>query len=159
MARRFDAQELNNVYCVHGLMPLKEEYRIRKSVCDLMTLLGPCDFEILVDLVFSASGWRRLGVVGKTQKTLDLDLMLPITGERAFVQVKAKATSAELAEYVRTFEELGFYKRMFFVFHSGEAELDDDRVDDDRISVIGPDKLAELVVDAGLVDWLIQKVS
>jgi hypothetical protein len=53
-----------------------------------MKLLGPRDFETLVDLVFSTSGWRRQGVVGKTQKTLDLDLILPSTGERAFVQVK-----------------------------------------------------------------------
>ncbi len=33
-------------------------------------LLEPQDFELLVDLVFSTSGWRRVGVVGGTQKTL-----------------------------------------------------------------------------------------
>jgi hypothetical protein len=43
---------------------------------------------------------------------------------------------------------------MFFVFHSGEVETDDERV-----TVIGPEKLAELVADAGLVGWLIRKVS
>jgi hypothetical protein len=127
---------------------------VKKSVRELMTLLGPRDFETLVDLVFSTSGWRRLGPVGKTQKTLDLDLMLPSTGERAFVQVKSKTTSGELAEYVGKLEDHGPYDRMFFVFHSGDADTDDDRV-----SVFGPDKLAELVVDAGLVNWLIQKVS
>jgi hypothetical protein len=46
------------------------------------------------------------------------------------------------------------YDRMFYVFHSGDADTDDDRV-----SVIGPEKLAELVVDAGLANWLIRKVS
>jgi hypothetical protein len=127
---------------------------VTQSVGELMKLLGPRDFETLVDLVFSTSGWRRQGVVGKTQKTLDLDLVLPSTGERAFVQVKSKTTSAELAEYVGKLENLGPYDRMFYVFHSGEADTDDDRV-----SVIGPDKLAELVVDAGLMNWLIRKVS
>jgi hypothetical protein len=102
----------------------------------------------------STSGWRRLGIVGRTQKTLDIDLILPSTNERAFVQIKSKTTSAELAEYVGRLEEHGPYDRMFYVFHSGNAETDDERV-----SVIGPEKLADLVVDAGLVNWLIRKVS
>jgi hypothetical protein len=122
------------------------------SVQELMKLLGPRDFEMLVDLVFTNSGWRRLGIVGKTQKTLDLDLELPSTGERAFVQVKSKTTSAELAKYVDQLEDQ--YTRMFYVFHSGEAETTDRRV-----TVIGPQNLAKLVVDAGLVNWLIHKVS
>ena len=127
---------------------------LTKSVRELMRLLGRRDFETLVDLVFSTSGWRRQGIVGKTQKTLDLDLVLPNTGERAFVQVKSKTTSAELADYVGKIEELGPYDRMFYVFHSGEADSDDDRV-----NVVGPEKLAELVVDTGLLNWLIRKVS
>jgi hypothetical protein len=89
---------------------------MKSSVRELMKLLGPRDFETLTDLVFSTSGWRRLGVVGKTQKTLDLDMLLPSTGERAFVQVKSRTTSAELAEYVGKLEEHGPYDRMFYVF-------------------------------------------
>lgn len=127
--------------------------KIEASVRELLTLLEPRDFELLVDLVFSASGWRRLGVVGKTQKTLDLDLVLPSTGERAFVQVKSKTSSAELAEYVKAMEGTA-YDRMFYVFHSGQAETNDDRV-----TVVGPEKLGSMVVEAGLVNWLIRKTS
>ena len=94
------------------------------------------------------------GPVGKTQKTLDLDLTLPTTDERAFVQVKSKTTSAELAEYVGKIDELGPYDRMFYVYHSGKAETHDDRV-----IVVGREKLSELVIDAGLTNWLIRKVS
>jgi hypothetical protein len=126
----------------------------KASVVSLLTLLGPRDFELLVDLVFSTSGWRRIGVVGKTQKTLDLDLVLPSTRERAFVQVKAHTTQAELLKYMGMISDLGPYSRMFFVYHSGIANTDDGRV-----VVIGPEELAELVVDAGLVNWLIQKIS
>src|ERR1700751_5125927 len=107
-----------------------------------MTLLQPFDFELLVDLVFSTSGWRRQGIVGKTQKTLDLDLTLPSTGERAFVQVKSKTTSAELAEYVGGLDDLGPYDRMFYVYHSGEAHTTDERV-----VIINPERLAELAFD------------
>lgn len=127
---------------------------LKRSTQELMKLLEPYDFETLVDLVFSTSGWRRQGVVGKTQKTLDLDIVLPSTGERAFVQIKSRTTSAELVEYVGKLEEIGPYDRMFYVFHSGEADIDDDRV-----SIVGPEKLAAPVVDAGLVGWLIRKVS
>jgi hypothetical protein len=126
---------------------------MKAAVLDLMRLLTPRDFELLVDLVFSTSGWRRVGIVGKTQKTLDLDLILPSTGERAFVQVKSRTTSEELAEYVARIDD-GPYDKMFFVFHSGEADTLDRRV-----TVIGPGKLADLVQDAGLTTWLIRKVS
>ena len=126
---------------------------MKSAVLGLMRLLGPSDFELLVDLVFSTSGWRRVGIVGKTQKTLDLDLTLPSTGERAFVQVKSKTSSAELAEYVARIGD-GPYDKMFFVFHSGEADTLDKRA-----TVIGPERLADLVIDAGLGNWLIRKVS
>jgi hypothetical protein len=123
---------------------------MKTATLGLMRLLGPRDFELLVDLVFTTSGWRRVGVVGKTQKTLDLDVVLPSTGERAFVQVKSHTTSSELAEYVAHLDD----RRMFYVFHSGRAATDDERV-----TVIGPEHLADLVMDAGLVSWLIRKVS
>lgn len=132
---------------------LNASKQMKNSVIELMKLLGPRDFELLVDLVFTTSGWRRVGTVGKTQKTLDIDLILPSTNERAFVQVKSKTTSDELAEYVAKIED-GPYSKMFYVFHSGKADTDDQRV-----TVIGPEQLADLVLDAGLVSWLIRKVS
>jgi hypothetical protein len=136
---------------VERALAAKKEMRV--SALGLMKLLEPRDFELLVDLVFTTSGWRRLGVVGKTEKTRDLDLILPSTGERAFVQVKSETTSKELDEYIAKIDD-EVYKRMFYVFHSGKAEASDERV-----VVIGPERLAELVIDAGLVSWLIEKVS
>jgi len=81
-------------------------------------------------------------------------LLLPSTGERAFVQVKSKTNSKELADYIAKLDDLGPYDRMFYVFHSGKAQTDDERV-----NIVGPQKLAELVVEAGLVGWLIRKTS
>jgi hypothetical protein len=128
---------------------------MRGAARELIALLEPRDFELLVDLVFSTSGWRRLGAVGGTQKTLDLDVVLPSTGERAFIQVKSSTSDAELAEYVAQLEDLGPYRRLFFVYHTGSVR----ELENDQVVVIGPAKLAELVVDAGLVEWLIGKVS
>jgi hypothetical protein len=126
---------------------------MRQSAQELMKLLRERDFELLVDLVFSTSGWRRQGSVGGAQKTLDFLIQLPSTAEQAIVQVKSETTSAQLAEYVGRLDDLPDTK-MFYVFHSGSPETDDDRV-----TMIGPDRLAELVVDAGLTQWLIRKVS
>jgi hypothetical protein len=74
---------------------------MRVSALEMMRLLEPRDFETLVDLMFSTSGWRR-GIIGNTQKTLDLDLLLPSTGERAFVQVKSIGIAADGRRGMRT---------------------------------------------------------
>lgn len=120
---------------------------MRASIRELMELLGWQDFEMLVDLVFSTSGWRRQGTVGKTQKTLDLDLVLPSTDERVFVQVKSRTTSAELAQYVGGLDDLGPYSRMFYVYHSGEAQR--------SVSTTLRQVSSEFSVDLALSRWLV----
>jgi len=149
VTRRINGQKTENVERASAALS-----EMKAATLDLMKDLGPGDFEILIDLIFTASGWRRLGTLGKTQKGLDIDMRLPTTGERALVQVKSRTTSAELAEYVGKLDQLGPYDRMFYVYHSGEAETDDERV-----IVINAEKLAELVLNSGLVNWLIDKVS
>jgi hypothetical protein len=144
---------LREHYDEHALAAVQE---LRSCALALIRMLAPQDFELLVDLVFTTSGWRRVGVVGRTQDTLDIDLLLPSTGERAFVQVKSKTTSIELAEYIAKFgDRADLYSRMFYVYHSGTPSAPDDR----RVTLIGPEHLADLVVDAGLTGWLIEKVS
>ena len=147
--RRINGQKVRQVE-----QAIEARERMKESVKELMKLLIWQDFEILVELVFSTSGWRRQGAVGKTQKFLDLDLTLPSTGERACVQIKSKTTSAELAEYVEKLDDAGEFHKMFYVYHTGEA-----RTDDERVRLIGPKELADLVFDAGLTSWLINKVS
>ena len=126
----------------------------RAVTIELMRQLGPRDFEVLADLVFRASGWRRLGSLGNTQKMLDFDIELPSTNERAFVQVKSKTTSNELGKYIALFQQQDHFDRMFYVYHTGDVETDADNV-----TLIGPEKFAQMVVDAGLMNWLIRKVS
>jgi len=151
VVRRINDQKIKEVE-----RALAASQEMRSSVLPLMRLLTPKDFELLVDLVFSTSGWRRVGVVGKTQDTYDIDLILPSTGERAFVQVKSKTTSKELGEYVMKLgDRADLYNRMFYVYHSGEPSIPNDQ----RVTLIGPEKLSEMVVDAGLAGWLIEKVS
>lgn len=127
---------------------------MREATLALIRNLQPDDFELLVDLLFTQSGWRRIGNLGRTQKTLDLDLVLPSTGERAMVQVKSRTNSGELAEYVGQLEVDGPHKRLFYAFHSGEAVTTDPRV-----IVLGPDRVADMTLDAGLMRWVMEKVG
>lgn len=125
------------------------------TITSLIQHLTWQDFELLVDLVFSQSGWRRIGETGGTQKTVDLELELPSTGEHAFVQVKSATNRQQLQDYVGRLEGRP-EARMFYVYHTASAHLE---VDDPRITIIGPERLSALVLDAGLFSWLIQKVG
>lgn len=134
---------------------VEAENQMVQKIVPLMRLLTWQDFELLVDLVFANSGWRRVGQVGKTQKTVDIELMLPTTGERAFVQIKSAAGKRDLDDYLERLKDSGAYDRMFFVWHSGGVGA----VEAENIALIGPDRLARMVFDAGLTSWLRQKVS
>jgi hypothetical protein len=132
------------------------ERALMTAIVELMRLLTWQDFELLVDLVFSTSGWRRVSQVGRTQKTVDLELILPSTAERAFVQVKSQASSAALDDYVARLAEADAYDRMFFVWHTGDVSEESSPA---GVILLGPRKLSRMVLDAGLSSWLREKVS
>ena len=126
---------------------------LKSAVVDMIQLLNDHDFETLVDLIFIRSGWRRIGQVGGLQKTIDIPLILPTTGEKAFVQVKSRTNQAEFDEYANLFQSLD-YQRMFYAYHKGSVSTDDT-----EITLLDGSKLAEMSVEAGLVSWLIEKVA
>jgi hypothetical protein len=125
-----------------------------KAASELIRRLQPEDFEPLVDLIFSRSGWRRESTLGGSQELIDIELMLPTTSERAFVQVKSETTPAEFNDYLAGLARHDQFARMFYVFHSGSIGA----TFDPRVTVWGSEKIAEMVVEAGLTDWLINKV-
>lgn len=128
-----------------------------RVAAELITELHWADFELLVELIFARSGWRRLSAVGGTQKDIDLALEQPSTGERAFVQVKSKASVGVLNDYVARFRADPRYQRMFFVCHSPQGTLPQPK--DPAVHVwVGP-QLARMTVQAGLFDWLIERVD
>lgn len=149
-------RKLNDELLPEVSRALAAEKEIVQANISLMRLLTWQDFELLVDLIFTSSGWRRLATVGRTKKTVDLELVLPTTNERAFVQVKSRADDATLTDYVQRFESSELYDRMFFVWHSGNVnELEENA----GVTLIGPEQLAQMVLDSGLSSWLREKVS
>lgn len=129
------------------------------SVEKLIKGLWWSDFELLTDLVFSKLGWQRYSVLGKTEKGIDLDLYSPSTQKRVFVQVKSYTDRKQLDEYVSKFQSeyknYG-YSEMYYVYHSGLENIDEKQYQDKEVKLINSRKMAELVISAGLVKWLIK---
>lgn len=130
---------------------------LRRSVETLIQGLWWKDFELLVDLIFSQSGWQRLSVLGQTDKDIDLDVFSPVTNKRAFVQVKSQASNEVFHTCVASFRAMEQFNEMYFVVHTCDATLRD-RIES-AVNIVDSKKLSELVINAGLVNWLIAKRS
>jgi hypothetical protein len=115
------------------------------------------DFEMLTDLIFRQAGWQRMGVLGKTEKAIDLDLFYPITEERFLVQVKSSANQGKLQDFRKSLMEFQDYDRAYFVVHTPSPDLIQTNFDD--IELWLPKEIAHRVVLYGLADWVIAKVS
>lgn len=89
--RRINGEAIPEVATAEGLLG-----QLQEAVIALLHLMDWKDFELLIDLIFSTSGWRRQGDVGGDQATADIELELPSTGERALVQIKSASTQSEL---------------------------------------------------------------
>lgn len=139
----------------------KAEQALSELECALVPLirrLGWKDFELLTDLVFTQAGWQRIGSLGKTEKSIDLDLMSPVTGKRAFVQVKSQANLKTFLQYKESFEGMDQYDEMYFVVHTPAADLAAHH-EDSAIELLTVARLAKLVVSAGLTRWVLRKSS
>jgi Restriction endonuclease len=115
------------------------------------------DFETLVDIIFSRSGWNRGSALGGTQKLIDIELEQPITEERAAIQVKSDASQKTLEDYIASTDAAGQFSRFFFVCHSptGKLAAPEGR---DNVHVWTGEKLAEAVLRTGLHDWVLEKI-
>lgn len=115
------------------------------------------DFELLVELIFSRAGWQRMSVVGKTEKEIDLDVVLPVSNRRAFVQVKSQTSPAEIKSCYESYLAYDQYNEMYMVFHSLHGELAQVGTEAENLHLWDCARLASLVVRSGLVEWLIAK--
>jgi hypothetical protein len=132
---------------------------LTESVKRLVKGLWWKDFELLADLIFSQAGWQRTSELGKTQKSIDLDMLSPVTGRRAYVQVKSSANIGTLRQSIEEFNAMEAFDEFFFVAHTTDRGIADFTSGDHRIHVIDVDRIADLVISAGLVRWLINKRS
>lgn len=131
---------------------------LKKNLEALIKRLNPQDFEVFVDLIFRAAGWSRIGELGKTVKTIDIELMAPVTNERAVVQVKSQSDRGVYSDFEARLEALQGYDKRFFVTHSPTPDLAKHINSRSEANIIFWDvqQLSELSINAGLIDWLIK---
>lgn len=116
--------------------------------------LHETDFEVLTDLLFSRLGWVRVSGIGGSQKDTDFILEQPATRVQALVQVKSAADQTLLDDYANRFADMQA-TTSFFVCHSPR----DDLVANDNMHLWTGAGLAERVVQAGLVDWVLARAA
>jgi hypothetical protein len=129
--------------------------RLEKAI----TALHWKDFELLVDLIFRASGWRRISKLGESMKNVDLELEDPITGDLYQVQVKSKASKQTFDDYAERYSDE--FRKFYFVVHSFEDDSlrKYESTPESDVQLIKPRRLAEMAIDSGLVNWIIGKVG
>ena len=127
--------------------------RYQDAVAKLVARLGPKDFELLIDLILSRTGWVRLARIGGSTEGIDVEVENISSEEIAFVQVKSAATQNVLDDYVERFNSRrDRYHRMIFAVHSPSGLLN--KPAGQPISVWTGKEIAERVVKLGLGDWV-----
>jgi hypothetical protein len=119
------------------------------------------DFETLVELLFSQAGWHRVSRIGETMKYADIVFEEPISKVLYQVQVKSAASLAEFKQCSNDFSSKGF-KKLYFVVHSPYKDLKDYQPENDNennIELVLSPRLARMVVDLGLTNWLLSKIK
>lgn len=98
--------------------------RYEGAVAKLVARLREKDFELLIDLVLSRTGFPRLAELGRTREGIDIEAQNATSGEIAFVQVKSSETQAVFDDYVSRFvERRERYDRMIFAVHTPRGNL------------------------------------
>lgn len=125
--------------------------------------LGPQDFEVLVDLIFS-TGWKRLTGVGEQMATKDMVYedglnSSPNVSSRICVQVKTGTNLSEFHEYIGRFKSQA-YDRFFYVFHTSKESPSDfvapENIDMD-LTIWSRNDVTYQVIRCGLIDWVLNK--
>jgi len=150
---KINCEQLNEVVEVENAMN-----NLKSKLTFLIQHLQWKDFETLIDLVFRQAGWQRVGDTGKTQKTLDLDLFAPVTGERAIVQIKAQSELHEFLKYQDDFAKMNDYDKFFYIVHTAKNDLVNYK-NETETKLYFVEKVAELTISAGLVEWVIKKTT
>ncbi len=151
LLRRLNGEETHSTKAVRAA-----RLTLIDAVIPLVRGLHWKDFELLVELVMTHGGWRRVSATGGTQQTTDLELELPLTGERALVQVKSRLDQSTAVKVAADLVAAAGGARVFIAYHTSPEKV---TIDEKNVTLIGLETLAEHVVDLGLTTWIMGKVG
>jgi hypothetical protein len=127
------------------------------DIADGLKKLNPRDFELLVEMIFVNTGWRRVGFSGGTEELVDMILTRPSlvdhTNEVVAVQVKSTTNQREYEKYEKAIGAT--YKNAFYVYHTGRIS----RIESGQMKLLDAISLAPLILKTGLTDWLLERIK
>lgn len=127
-----------------------------QAMVTIVNRLRPKDFEQLIDLILTRTGWARISTLGGAREGIDVEVQNLTADEIAFVQVKGRADQSTLDDYVARFNERSRYARMIFAVHTPIGQLTQPA--DPHVQIWTSEKVAQLVVRLGLGEWVENKV-
>jgi hypothetical protein len=74
--------KINVTKSEQAILVEKNLENLTNSIIPLLHVLNWYDFELLVDLIFTNSGWKRLERSGANEESIDLDLIMPVNNRR-----------------------------------------------------------------------------
>jgi len=154
LVKKINGEELEEIVNVKN-----DLQKLMTSASKLITKLAPKDFEILIDLIFRQTGYQRTNTIGGPQKTKDIELISPVTGERILVQVKCSSRIAQFIEYEKYFNDLEGYDRFYYVVHTPDEKLSTYSSLNDKIVIWKLDNISELAINSGLINWIMNKIG
>lgn len=124
------------------------------TVEKLIARLGWADFELLVDLILTRSGWQRISSLGGTLKDVDLIMEQPLTGERMAVQVKSSADQQVVNDYAECLSART-EDRLLLICHSPVGKLVAPQIANRRsMTIMTVTEIACRAIGCGLTDWI-----
>jgi len=143
---------------------------LQKSLVPAIEQLHPNDFEILVDLIFRQAGWKRRTVLGSIMRDVDLELEEPMLKYMASaekcryaIQVKSKATLEEFRAFCalckNNSEVDGQFGKGYFFVHSDYNKIAEwsQENQDQKVELVVPFKIADMIIEFGLVGWILDR--
>lgn len=143
---------------------VKAKEQLKNALIPAIKNLTPYDFEILVDLIFREIGWKRTSVVGAQMKDLDLVLEEPFSHKLHAVQIKSKSNLPQLEKYIKSFNSsyTNDFESFFYFVHTpdeGIEKFSKENTEEEKIRIILVDKIADYVIDYGLINWVMEKTK
>ncbi len=134
--------------------------QLKESLLIPIKHLTPKDFEILVDLIFRNNGWRRTSVLGEVMKFFDLVLEEPFSNKLYGVQIKSSCSANEFKKIADKFVSSysASYEMLYFVIHTPKNDFASIQ-EYENVKILGVEELADQVINAGLIRWVMDKIK
>lgn len=132
------------------------KHEICKLTTKLLKDLHWKDCEILTDLIFIQSGWRRVSMQGGNMEFTDMEYFDPINNEKYAVQIKSGANKSDFLEYEKKFKDRGF-RKLFFVVFNPDDSFAGFKTDRNDVELLFGEKLSTMIFDLGLLEWVLKK--